>query len=441
LQCGTGRGTRRGVAEDAPRRRTIAWVSSTYFAEGLPYMIVRILSGVYFTDAGAKERYIGYLNFLGLPWNFKFLWAPLLDSLGTKRRWLVILQALVGVLTLAVAAICLATPSAGDPSRPLLAVALIFVGMAFAAATNDIAIDGYYLEGLADQRTQAAYSGYRVMAYRIAMVFARSGLVAVAAYAGSRAGVTPHLAWAYAFGAGGATMLALAALHGLFLPRFEAEAKAKQQAIDVLRSYGRAFVTYLQQDRVVRVLAFIILYKLGDDILFSMVTPFLMRELQVTKGQYAWIGGIVGAAGSIVGAMAGGKWIERRGLEKTMWPLTLLMNLNIWAYVYLAWAKPDPTTLRGIGTIAAIHGYEQIAAGLGSAALLVFLLRTCKPEHKAGHYAIGSAIMSIGSSVVGGYGGRLVESIGYLCLFMLAFAASIPSMLLLPFVPLGERKV
>src|SRR5439155_23746962 len=90
---------------------TAFWVSSTYFSEGLPYMIVRILSSVYFTDVGAKERFIGYLNFLGIPWNLKFLWAPFVDAISTKRRWLVLMQLGISVLTMGIAISCWMAPA------------------------------------------------------------------------------------------------------------------------------------------------------------------------------------------------------------------------------------------------------------------------------------------------------------------------------------------
>src|SRR6185503_12863075 len=115
-----------------------------------------------------------------------------------------------------------------------------------------------------------------------------------------------------------------------------------------------------------------------------------------------------------------------------------LMNFNIWAYIWLAYARPDPTTTRGIATIAFVHGYEQLAAALGNAVLLVYLLGTCKPEFKASHYAVGSAIMSIPSRLIGGFGGWLVGSFGYPKFFLLGFLLSLPSMLLLFWVPIKE---
>jgi MFS transporter, PAT family, beta-lactamase induction signal transducer AmpG len=432
--------------KDERRPPTGLWVSTTYFAEGLPYTIVRLLSTVYFTDVGAKERYLGYLNFLGIPWNFKFLWSPFVDAFATKRRWLVVLQFAIAISTFIIAALCALAASAGTVDAPgsyFIAIAVIFCVMAFLASTNDIAIDGYYLEGITDKREQAAYTGHRVTAFRVAMIYGRSGLVALAAGAAAFFAIQdPGLPWAYAFAVAAVTMLAFAAYHAVKLPRFEDDTpKARERVIkSALGLYGRAFKSYLDQDKVALVLLFLLVYKLGDDVLFAMVTPFLRRELKVSVAQYAWIAGLVGAFGSSLGAIAGAWWIKKRGLRRAIWPLTILMNFNIWAYCWLAWVRPDPSDLWGVGRIAFVHGYEQLAAGLGNAALMVYLLRTTKPDFKAAHFAIGSALMSIGSSVVGGFSGWLVEQFGYLQLFVGSFFLTLPSMILLFFVPLKDEE-
>lgn len=423
-------------------RKTIAWVNTTYFAEGLPYMIVRILSGVFFTQLGVKERYLGYLNYLGLPWNIKFFWAPLVDGWSSKKRWQVALQALIGLLTIIVGYLSYAAAGVSDPSGHLEAIAIVFITIAFLAATNDIAIDGFYLEAIPRREDQALLSGYRVLAYRLAMVFARSGLVALAAWAMSSATFgTPYHAWALTFVVGGGVLLACSILHAAILPnvRSTGEASSGSQFERATRVFREGFSTYLAQPKIHLILAFIILYKMGDELLFSMVTPFMLRELKVATEQYAWIAGIVGAVGTIVGAMWGGALIKKMGLRRAMWPLTIAMNLNLWLYVWLSVYKPDASTVTGVAIIATIHGIEQIAAGLGSAALLVFLLTTCSQNYKATHYAVGSAIMSIPGTLVGGQGGVLVEAIGYTNLYILAFVSSLPAMFLIPFVPMREE--
>src|SRR5688572_11157139 len=108
------------------KKTPLGWIGTTYFAEGLPYSIVRILASIFFTDIGAKEQYIGYLNALGIPWNFKFLWAPFVDVIATKRRWMIIMQLLLGVATAAIAASCAFAVREGNLSQLLLLAALLF---------------------------------------------------------------------------------------------------------------------------------------------------------------------------------------------------------------------------------------------------------------------------------------------------------------------------
>ena len=401
------------------------WVFSTYFAEGFPYMMTKVLSFVFFTDAGVREAWLGLLNFLGIPWNIKFLWSPLVDLFGTKKSWMLKVQFLLTLL-MAVLAILAGFYHRGEGNGYLSAIAFIFVAMAFLGATNDITIDGYYMEGITDKREQAAYSGLRQMAYRVAVVYARVVLVGVAGLAN----------WFWGFGVGALTMAFIWLFHKFFLADFRSPKAQEGSAL----GFKDAFRSYLSQEKIILVLCFVATYKLGDEILFAMNTPFLMRELLVSKTQLAWLSGAVGAASTVAGALFSAWWINKWGLKKTIWPLTLLMNINIWAYVGLAHYKPLATTSTGIAIIAVVHGYEQWAAGLGGTVLMVYLMRLCKVEFKAAHYAIGSAIMSLGSTFVGGFGGFFVEAFGYTRLFILGFFASIPAMLMLFWIPLHEDR-
>lgn len=422
-------------------KKTGVWCFSTYLAEGLPFAIIRILSSVFFTDIGLKERYLGYLNFLGIPWNLKFLWAPFLDILGKKRTWMIAVQAAISVLIMGLSFFCFTAARQADAGWVLAVISAIFIGLAFLSATNDIAIDGYYMEGLTDPKEQAAYTGYRVFAYRLAVILVRSGFVALAAFAAFKLGGEDKFRpWGFAFSAAALTMLLITLFHAWQLPRFEKDREqAGRSLAGIAGDFVRAFKTYFEQERVALVIIFIITYKIGDEILFSMGTPFLMRELTVTTAQLSWLGGILGALGTIAGTWIGGIWIKRTGLKKAIWPLTILMNFNIWAYIWLAWHRPSAQTASGLAIIAGVHCYEQMAAGLGNAVLIVYLLRTCKPEFKASHYAVGSAIMSLFSTFFGGFGGIIVERMGYLNMFILSFCASIPAMLLMFWVPMHEN--
>lgn len=420
------------------KRDPRGWVSTTYFAEGLPYMLVRYLSSVYLTDIGLKEAYLGFVNFLGIPWNFKFLWAPAVDLFSTRRKWLLWVEL---ILTLGFAVVALLavfgpeTAVAGAAARTatqalaVKATITVLVMLAFLSATHDIAIDGFYMEAINDPAEQAGYTGLRVLAYRLAVIFTKSALVALAGAVSWSAG------WA-----GGVVALGLLwAFHSRYLPKPETPARADTSFKAVTRDYGRAFTTWLAQPRAWVILLFVIAYKLGDEILFSMNTPFLMRELGVTKFQLSWVSGVFGTVASIAGSLISAWAIRKWGLRRAVWPLTLAMNLNIWAYIWLAWALPEPTTTAGLATIAAVHAYEQFAAGLGNAVLVVFIMRTCSSEFKAAHYAIASAVSSVGGTVFGGFGGVFVESFGYLNLYFLAFAATLPGMALLGVLRHGDR--
>lgn len=483
------------------------WCFSTYFTEGFPFAIVRMMSSVFFTDIGMKERYLGYLNFLGIPWNLKFLWAPLVDIFGSKRSWMIAIQSIITLLTAAVAVICLTSCSNSNPVLSTSVLVVLFIAFAFVAATNDIVIDGYYIEGIPDQKEQAAYTGYRVFAYRIALIVAKFGIIyAVGMYSKSAAMKalpntatevvaaanikTMYIAWAYGFGAAALIMALFTLFHIFTLPDFETRTKKVTSAKKVYQDFLLSFSSYLEisvertkialasgigafvilsiilitcklsyvqalaygllallafliaQSRplVALSLVFIIFYKIGDEIIFSMGTPFLKRYLMVSNDQLAWMTGLIGLVGSIAGTTIGGLWIKKVGLKKSIWPLTLIMNVNIAAYIWLAWAHPLATNVNGLITIGAVYCYEQIAAGLGNAVLIVYILKTCKKEFKAGHYAIGSAFMSVFSSIFGGFSGIIVEKTGYMNLFIIGLLATIPAMILMFFVRIPEEQ-
>ncbi len=470
-------------------KKPSVWVFTTYFAEGFPYMVVRVMTSVFFTDIGMSERFLGYLNYLGFPWNLKFLWAPFVDIFGSRRGWMKVVQSILTLLMASVALWCFW--NAHHPGAlPIWLIIAIFGAMAFVAATNDIAIDGYYMEGITDPKTQAALTGYRVMAYRLSMVAAKFGVIlAVGALTKSVAGGNSYLAWSYGFGASAVTMAILSAYHLIALPRMSKADPLGAPRKKVWHEFLISFASFLEitpsratialitslsggialsgiltlcglpvpqiasysvlsfllilllqaRGPIILALLFIIFYKIGDEVIFSMGTPFLKRYLLVTNVQLAWMTGLVGLLGAIAGTTLGGLWIKATGLKKAIWPLTLIMNVNILAYVWLAYHKPLATSMSGLLIIGAVYCYEQIAAGLGNAVIIVFILRTCKPDFKAGHYAIGSAFMSVFSTVFGGMGGVIVENIGYRGLFLTGFLVSIPSMALIFFVKMQDE--
>jgi len=477
------------------------WAFTTYFAEGFPYTLIRIVSSVFFRDRKVSLEAIGLTSLFGLPWVLKFLWGPQIDQFGTKRRWLLNTQGLLVLLFLVVA---LLTPFPGVIQY--IAV-FLFVG-AIIAATHDMAIDGYYMEAL-DKKDQARFVGYRVMAYRIAMMTGTGIVVTIGAVSTwrlaylSAAGMlailfiyhffllprveNPQrpihqclrplvhlkramilvlavlmilaLRWSLSYGwyenlknhlpflgrvrvSGwiGIGLLILLALMALFRNRIKQSLFKDPEAF-----YSRAFLAYMDREKMGVALAFIILMRTGESMLASMVSPFLV-DLGV-KVHYGWISGGVGLPFSIVGAMLGGWFIARYGLRKTIWPFLLAQNLTNVIYMALALglngyatmntgaSVPTPIGSFNLFLVASVHAFDQFAGGLGTAVLITFLMRTCLAEFKAAHYAIGTGLMNISGVLSGVIGGFLAQWLGYGWFFGISFVASVPGMVLIFFTP------
>ncbi|AKT39446.1 AmpG family muropeptide MFS transporter [Chondromyces crocatus] len=380
----------------------VPWVLSTYFAEGLPYALLHKFASEFFTHANASTGAIGLLSLYGLAWNSKFLWSPFLDLYGARRTWLLATEVLMGLGVLA-----LAWP-AGEGALEMVATG--FVVIALLAATHDIAVDGFYLQAL-DKDAQTKLTGLRVGAYRGALLVGGSVLVTFAA----------STSWRAAFLAAGALLALLAVIHAFLLPRPVIVPSATRP------SYFAALKSFLEQPSIGAVLAFIVLFRAGDAMMFSVSTPFLRwLGLDLTARGLLNTPSIVASIG---GSMLGAVVVSRWGLARTLLPITVVQSLAIPLYALLAWLRPS------LPAVSAIVIVEQIAAGIGTAALMVFLMRRCTGEFKASHFAVASALMSLPMTGIGSVSGFLAERVGFTVFFLLAFAASLPGVFLARRVP------
>jgi PAT family beta-lactamase induction signal transducer AmpG len=209
--------------------------------------------------------------------------------------------------------------------------------------------------------------------------------------------------------------------------------------------YGRAFLTFMDQEKIGLVLAFIILVRSGEFMVSSMVSAFAV-DLGI-KQHYGWIAGGIGLPCSIAGALVGGWMISRFGLKRVIWPFLLAQNLTNVVYMLLASylsrflavntgaVAPVPIGAFNLAAFAGVTGFEQFASGLGTAVLTTFLMRICRMEFKAAHFAIGSGLMSLGGIVAGVSSGFIAAWLGYSGMFGVSFLISIPAMILLLWVP------
>lgn len=470
------------------------WAFTTYFAEGFPYTVIRMISSVFFRDLKVSLEGIGLTSLFGIPWVLKFLWGPLIDEYGTKRTWMLWTQSLLAITVLSAGILA----PAPDGVR---IIALIFLAGSFLAATHDMAIDGYYMEAL-DEKGQAKFVGYRVMAYRIAMMTGTGVIVTVGTTAG----------WVVGFLSAGAILCVLFGYHSLFLPGVEVPKRSIRGLLRTLFSgrrlggvagvllavflvhrfapsllryvtptlvgagllgalillavmkeritsvflknrnsfYSKAFVAYMDRKAMGITLAFIVFMRTGESMLNSMVSPFMV-DLGI-KVHYGWISGGVGLPFSIIGAMVGGWMISRYTLKHTIWPFLLAQNTTNLLYMGLAFhlnrfvllnagaSGMAPVGPMNLFLVATVHSFDQFAGGLGTAVLVTFLMRTCVPDYKAAHFAIGTGLMNLSGVFSGVLSGFLAGWLGYGIFFGLSFLASIPGMVLVFFVPFLDRE-
>ncbi len=428
------------------RGRDLSWTSSTYFAEGLPWSVLHQIAGEYLTAIGVSATQVGRTSYLHAGTSFKVLWSPIVDLFGSLRQWMIGMQVAMGVAmgVLAVIAHEIAQ-AAGHPDPTLIWITL--AGISFLSATHDIACDGYYMDAL-DRDDQARYSGVRVAAFRGAMLLGSSFLV----FLGGR------FNWMVGFGTAAAIMGAVGLAHRFWLPRGRSEtalpAKGDERPARSRKDWAHvrdAYASFFSQDRVVFVLAFLISYKMADAVMFSMSKVLLARELGVTTD----LRGIVNSfsiGSQIAGAMVGGAWIARKGLAKTLLPITLAMALTEPLYVGLAHFAPqlalsDPAVattmadydvmaaLPSLMTIVAIVITEQFCGGMATAAQMVFIMRRCHPDHKAAHFAFATAVYATAQMIVGGESGTIYDAIGPVSYFWFTAALTIPAVVVVKFVP------
>ena len=414
--------TRASTTDSAQAPSPAQWVPSLYFSEGLPYVLVNLMSVPMFKGLGASNEWIGVTtSLLSLPWAAKALWSPLVERSRTQRAWLLAMQ---GVLLLLFGLVPLALWS----GAPLALVTLLFVPLAFASATHDVAIDGYYMEAL-DERRQALYVGIRSFTYKLSVLFGTGALVWLA---GTFAGGDLAHGWALATASAALLFGLLFVYHLRALPRVE-PAHARTTTTFARDLWG-ALTSYVRQPHAGAILAFVLLFRLGDALMLRMAQPFLMDPatvggLGLSTEDVGLLYGTLGMIFSLAGGLLGGWLIARHGLRRTIWPLALTQNLLILGYVALAVWRP------GVVVVACVNAFEHLAFGLGISAYSVFLMQTVQPAHRASHYALATSFMAIGWALPGLLSGYLQTAFGYPVFFGIAFLLSLPGLATLRFLP------
>ncbi len=404
------------------------YIPTLYFAESLPYNIVNAVSVVMYKSMGVSNVTIGLTSYLYLPWVIKMFWAPMVDIHGTKRAWLRHMQLLMSV--------ALGVLAVGIFSPHYLTISLvIFTVVAFLSATHDIATDGFYMLAMSRER-QAFYVGIRSLFYRLGTIFATGYLVVMAGNLEKSTGDIPG-AWSTILWISAGIFFALFLFHTFYLPKPGLDAGSARPRRD---SKGPPFLdvfkSYFQQPKIMPIVLFILLYRLGEAMVVKMLVPFMKDKpevggLGVDTATVGYVYGTVGILSLVIGGILGGWLISRFGLKKCIWPMAIALNTPDLGYIYLA-----KTAEPALNAIYAVVALEQFGYGLGFTAFMVFLMYTSKGAYQTAHYAISTGLMALGMMIPGMISGVIQERLGYETFFITILVISIPGMLVIPFLPI-----
>ncbi len=381
----------------------------TGFSSGLPlYLLIQLLPA-WLRSEQVDLKSIGFFALIQLPYNWKFLWSPLLDRyamplLGRRRGWMLATQCLL----------LLSIPVFGlfHPKMDLWAIAYLATSVAFFSASQDIVLDAYRREILGDAELGLGNSVH-VNAYRIAgLVPGALSLV-----------LADLLPWSSVF-----LITALFMLPGLLMTAVVNEPKIIGTPPKSLREAVvepfREFINRAGLNKALLILAFIFLYKLGDSMATALATPFYL-DMGFSKTDIGLIAKNAGLWPSVIGGLLGGLWMLKLGINRALWLFGVVQLVSILGFAVLTQFPQNKIAL-GLAI-----GFEAVGVGLGTAAFVAFIARTTNPAYTATQFALFTSLAALPRTVINSFAGVLVEQIGWLNFFWLCMLLAVPGMLLL----------
>jgi len=376
------------------------------FSSGLPLLLIGGTLKLWMKDQGVDLTIIGIFSLVGLPYTLKFLWAPVMDRfvppfLGRRRGWILTCQ-----VALIVGLSCLALT---NPSNSPWSVALAAFFVAFFSASQDIAIDAYRRDLLRDEElglgSSLAVNGYRI------------GMLVAGALAATLADQIPwkevYFIMAGAMGIGVVTTL--------LSPDPEEDAAPPET---ILAAVVQPFVEYFRREGAWIILAFILLYKIGDSMASEMLNPFYL-DMGFTMTEIGAVAKLFGFWATIIGGLGGGVLILRLGIHRSLWIFGFLQAFSTFFFVLLARVGNH------LPALAAVVGFENLSGGMGTAAYVAYMASLCNRRFTATQYALLTSLMGIPRVIIGSTTGYLAKHLGWETFFLGCTLIAIPGMLLL----------
>lgn len=438
--CRKHENTHNNTMENSKRKSPVTWIPTAYFAMGLPFIAVNLVSTFMFKDLGISDTQIAFwTSIIMMPWTLKFLWSPFLEMYKTKKFFVVLTQLLSGLL-FGVVAFSLKFDYFFAISISTMAV------IALSGATHDIACDGVYMDELS-QKDQARYIGVQGAFYNIAKLVANGGLVALAGMLAEKFGAVKDAdvmtnleaykeAWMLIFIVISAMMVLLGLYHIRMLPSTKKREHTQRSASEVMHELVAVIKNFFTKKHIVYYICFIILYRFAEGFVMK-IAPLFLRSSRADGGlglsltEIGTLNGGFGSAAFVVGSLLAGIYVSRFGLKKTLFSLCCVFNFPFVAYTLLAIFQPENLYVIGAGIVTEYFGY-----GFGFVGLTLFMMQQiARGEHQMSHYAFASGIMNLGVMLPGMMSGFFSDMLGYRNFFIYVLLAAIPALLITYFIP------
>ncbi len=386
------------------------------FSSGLPLLLTLSTLSFWFSKVGIDKRTIGLFALVGMPYVWKFLWAPFLDrfklpfltnALGRRRGWLLSVQILL--------ALSIIMMGHSQPEQNLFLTAVFALCVSFFSATQDILIDAYRIESL-DPSEYAAGGGVEVFGYRLGMII--SGGVALS-LSDTYSWETVYLIMGFFMGIGILTTL---------FCKEPASSKQLDLSSKTLKSTViDPFLDFITRPGWYWVLAFVLLYRFGDNLIGQMATVFY-QKLGFTGTEIGMVTKTFGIWMVVVGGLLGGVIAKRIGIMKTLMVGGISHVISNGFFILLALHGHSMPYL--YGTIIS----ENLSGGVMTSAFVAYLSRLCNLKFTATQYALFTAIMAVGRVFVQSTSGFLAERFDWVAFFLIASAAALPGLILLSYL-------
>jgi len=376
------------------------------FSSGLPFLLVGGTLKAYLTEKGYDLSTIGFFSLVSLPYTWKFIWSPIMDryvpfKLGRRRSWLLISQIGCVVALLALAVV--------DPVINITLLAASAVLVAFFSASQDIAIDAYRREVLTDEELGLG-SSLAILAYRLALLVAGAGALLMA----------DHISWSLVYIAMAACMSV-----GLFTTFIAPEPRIEVPIPKTLReSIVNPLKEFFQRKEAWIILAFVLLYKIGESMASDMLNPFYLK-LGFTKTEIAGVSKIFGFWAVIAGGIFGGALIFRLKLYRSLWLFGFLQSCALLLFSFLALMGNN------LSLLALAVGAENFTSGMATAAYAAFMASQTDKRFTATQYALLTSLMGVPRVFFGSITGVLAEHLGWVQYFIACTIFTIPGLLIL----------